>query len=178
MKKLNLAVILLFFVFASCTGDCPDCKSAAAANESTAITGITDLADLAWNQRDIPTFLTSLSDDFVRTENGKVVVNNKGEMEAAMNVFFTAFPDMKLTITNTHVGSSTIVNEWSVTGTQTGPFGDIPATGKQATFVGASTITFSDAQQITREDVYFDVLSLMTQLGYTLAPTAEEATAM
>lgn len=175
---MKYTLLLMIFVFASCSESCPDCKAEADAKEAEALTNVRALANQGWNDRDITGFLANLSDDFVRTENGKTVVNNKGEMEPVMNMFFTAFPDMKLTISNTTIGSSTTVNEWSATGTHNGTFGDIPATGKTVTFAGSSTITYNDEGLISREDVYFDMLSLMTQLGYSLAAQAEETSAM
>ena len=83
---MKFSLLLLIFALASCSESCPDCKVEADAKEAEALTNVRALANQGWNDRDIAGFLANLSDDFVRTENGKTVVNNKGEMEGAMNV--------------------------------------------------------------------------------------------
>lgn len=173
MKKLILPVVILMMMMASCTEECPDCKTEAAQFQSERIESASEMAQAAWTQKDKAALMEAITDDFVRTENGEVVATNKAEMDAAMDVFFTAFPDMVLTIPKMHAGGSTLVSEWTAKGTHTGPFGDIPATGNEVTFSGASIITYDDAGLITREEVYYDVLDLMTQLGFSLTPPSE-----
>ena len=82
--------------------------------------------------------------------------------------FFQAFPDMHGQDDFEAESGDTAINEWSASGTNTGPLegpeGTIPATGKGVTLRGCDAITVRDGL-IQSQRVYFDQLSFMTQLG-------------
>jgi steroid delta-isomerase-like uncharacterized protein len=82
--------------------------------------------------------------------------------------FFQAFPDMQGQDDFEAESGDTAINEWSASGTNTGPLegpdGTIPATGKPVTLRGCDAITVRDGL-IQSQRVYFDQLSFMTQLG-------------
>ncbi len=81
--------------------------------------------------------------------------------------------DFHMTIDDMIVKGNRTVIVWTLTGTNTGPlhtpFGDIPATGNKIQFSGAA-IDLIDEGKIVEEWVYFNVLELMLQLGFTLTP--------
>ncbi len=84
-----------------------------------------------------------------------------------------AIPDLHATIDETIVKGDKIVWMWTFTGTNTGlfhtPLGDIPATGKKVQFSGVA-IDRVDEGKIVEEWVYFNVLHVLQQLGFTLTP--------
>ena len=90
--------------------------------------------------------------------------------------FFTAFPDLSGRDEFTADNEDTAINEWSISGTNTGPLespeGTIPATGKRMTLGGCDALTVREGR-IRSHRAYYDQLTFMTQLG--LVP--EEATA-
>jgi len=59
---------------------------------------------------------------------------------------------------------------WVFTGTNTGVFGEIPATGKKVIVKGFTIVHFNNEGQIFHENVYYNELDLLQQLGYTLLP--------
>jgi steroid delta-isomerase-like uncharacterized protein len=84
-----------------------------------------------------------------------------------------ALPDLYATIDETIVKGDKIIWVWTFTATNTGPFhtplGDIPATGKKVQFSGVA-IDRVDEGKIVEEWVYFNVLQMLQQLGFTLTP--------
>lgn len=67
-----------------------------------------------------------------------------------------------------------VVCMWTYRGTNTGPLGDAPATGREAEVVGVHLCTFRDGR-IAESWVMWDRLGLLEQLGLAPAPAAQEA---
>ena len=84
-----------------------------------------------------------------------------------------AIPDFHMTIDDMIVKGDRTVVVWTLSGTNTGPLhtpsGDMPATGNKVQFSGVAIDRF-DEGKIVEEWVYFNVLELMQQLGFTLVP--------
>ena len=78
------------------------------------------------------------------------------------------FPDVKGTVTKAIQSGDTVVLEITWAGTHTGtlvtPMGDIPATGKK-TVTAAVEIVQTSGGKITEMKHYFDLLTLLHQLG-------------
>jgi len=77
-------------------------------------------------------------------------------------------PDIELDVTSVAVAGNRAVAEWVMTGTQTGPIGPIPASGKEFSVRGASVIELRDGK-ILRNSDYYDLASLVTQFGVRYA---------
>jgi steroid delta-isomerase-like uncharacterized protein len=79
-----------------------------------------------------------------------------------------AMPDTKGTVTSAFATANTVVLEITWRGTHTGPLqglgGTVPATGKQQTTRAAWVLNF-DGGKIKESRHYFDMLSLMQQIG-------------
>ena len=84
-----------------------------------------------------------------------------------------AFPDLHATLDETIVKDDKIIWVWTFTGTNTGmfhtPLGDIPATGKKVQFSGVAIDRLTEGK-IVEEWVYFNVLNVLMQLGFTVIP--------
>lgn len=85
----------------------------------------------------------------------------------------TMFPDFAMTFDETIIAGNIFVARWSVNATNTGPIaspqGEIPPTGKKVHFSGIS-ISKEENGKIVEEWVIYNVLDMMTQLGFTLVP--------
>ena len=75
---------------------------------------------------------------------------------------------------NTQIKDRHLFAHWTFTGTNTGIFGEFPATGKKAKVSGMSLLSFDEEGKLYREEVYYNELDLLQQLGYTLVPPALE----
>jgi len=84
-----------------------------------------------------------------------------------------AFPDLHATIDEIIVKGDKIIWVWTFSGANTGsfhtPLGDIHATGKKVQFSGVA-IDRVDEGKIVEEWVYFNVLQVLQQLGFTITP--------
>jgi steroid delta-isomerase-like uncharacterized protein len=89
----------------------------------------------------------------------------------------TAFPDMNMTFDEIIVNGNKIAATFTLTGTNTGPLimpaGELPPTGKQVRLSGIG-IDYIENGKIVRELVAYNVLEMMMQLGFTLAPPQAE----
>ena len=132
------------------------------------------LIDSCWNDQNADAFEGISTEDFTRNLNGISVAKNQNEMEAHMKVYFTAFPDLQVSLEETEVKGNKVFLLWQSTGTNTGIFGEVAATGKKVKINGLSHLYFDDSGRLYREDVYYNELDLLQQLGYTLTPPVLE----
>jgi steroid delta-isomerase-like uncharacterized protein len=58
------------------------------------------------------------------------------EVGKMMDDFLTSFPDLEYTIDDLIVENDKVVERYTASGTQTGPLGDLPASGRSATWTG------------------------------------------
>ena len=82
----------------------------------------------------------------------------------------TAFPDQRNELVKMHHADDSIVVEFDVMGTHQGPLRGIEATGKEFTCRSLAIFEFDDADGIVCERVYFDVATIMGQLGLFDSP--------
>ncbi|MDL5511652.1 ester cyclase [Arenibacter sp. M-2] len=109
-----------------------------------------------------------VTDDYVRNMNGIPVVTNKTELKARLNLFGTGFPDYDITMGNCLVCDNQGYVDWMFTGTNTGQFAEVMATGKKVKINGFSHLYFNEEGQIYREDIFYNELEFLQQLGYSL----------
>ncbi len=87
-------------------------------------------------------------------------------------------PDAAGTITNALVSGNTVTLQvtWEAThtGPLTGPMGTIPASGKRQVTPAAWIFTF-EGEKIKESNHYFDMLSLLAQIGAIPGQSAESA---
>lgn len=84
--------------------------------------------------------------------------------EALVSSFLTGIPDLTITIDTVASNGNAVAMHWTGTGTQTGEFLGIPATGKKVTAQAISFLTFKDSLISTNWSV-FDALGILIQLG-------------
>ena len=122
----------------------------------------------AFNTNDWEAFTALAADGVVYDE-----VATSGEIEGAdaivesMKGWKTAMPDVKGTVNNAQLTDHGVLLEVTWVGTHTGPLGGpegIPATGNSQTTRSAWIMEF-DEGKLSRSRHYFDMLSLMQQLG-------------
>jgi steroid delta-isomerase-like uncharacterized protein len=136
-------------------------------DEKTMKKAIDDIV-VAWNTNDQKAMASLMVNDFVRTENGNVIVKNSSEYATnLMDVFFGAFPDFKVILNNYKIVGNEIHINWTCKGTNTKPFQGNPATNKAIVTHGHSIWTMDRDGKLSREDAFYDNLTLFDQLGYS-----------
>ena len=165
-KILMSAMFILFII--SCKKQQQDRYSHAQIHEKEIIdiTGV--FLDAFHIEQDSSQINTILTDDYVRHINSIKVASNPEELKASIKVFFTGFPDVELINSTKTVKDNQVFVHWLFTGTNTGEFGETPATGKKVKISGLSHLYFNKDGKIYREDLFYNELDLLQQLGYTL----------
>ncbi|GBD88361.1 SnoaL-like polyketide cyclase [bacterium BMS3Abin03] len=79
------------------------------------------------------------------------------------------FSDFKVTIEDVNVKKDRIWCRYTMSGVNTGPIGDVPATGKKFQVTGMAITRIADGK-IIEDETYWNVLGFFQQLGYTLTP--------
>ena len=83
------------------------------------------------------------------------------------------FSDFNGVVEEVNVKGDRIWCRYSMSGTNTGPLGDIPATGKKFQVTGMAITRIADGK-IIEDETYWNVLSLYQQLGFSLSPPIVE----
>lgn len=129
----------------------------------------------AWNTGNVDLLDEILDKNVVRIAPEAISpnVSNLGEFKTLITDFRKAFPDTKVTLKETFFAEGHSTATWNFKGTNSGP-GRLPTTGKPADINGVSVAKFENGK-ITREEVYFDALQMLSQLGHLTAPKAASA---
>jgi steroid delta-isomerase-like uncharacterized protein len=79
-----------------------------------------------------------------------------------------AFPDAKYVVESFVEDGDTFADEWTFTGTNTGPFrlpdGEVPATGRPVELKGMELVEVRDGR-IVVDNLYYDFMAAVAQLG-------------
>jgi steroid delta-isomerase-like uncharacterized protein len=94
-----------------------------------------------------------------------VVARGKEELRSFVNRAFAAVPDFKYGLTSRFAASQWAVIEWVMSGTHTGDFPGIPATGRRFSSVRGASILELEGGKIRRESDYWDAATFMKQVG-------------
>ena len=83
--------------------------------------------------------------------------------------FLIGFPDLNVTVEELIIKDDMIIDRWIVTGTNTGPQGEYPPTGKKIRYEGMSINHVVDGEFVETRS-YYDQTTIYMQLGFTIAP--------
>ena len=83
---------------------------------------------------------------------------------ARKGVGMAAIPDLKIQVTNRVAHSTQVMVEWTATGTHTGDFPNLPASGRPFSIRGVTVVVRHEGK-IVREAIYYDMEEVRRQLG-------------
>jgi steroid delta-isomerase-like uncharacterized protein len=86
------------------------------------------------------------------------------DLTAQLNEMITALPDFHVTTDLMIADGDTVVAYLTMTGTNTGPFGNMPASNKPVKINGVDIVRIKDGKAAERWGV-FDNLTMMSQMG-------------
>jgi len=143
------------------------------ANDDQNIEIVRTMTDLI-NQRDLDALGTVVADDLVRHSDATpgVVVTNLDEFKAFLETDFAGIPDSVQEIDMIFATDDMVAVRARYSGTQTGPMGPFPPTGKRVELVFIGLLRIEN-RKITEVWVEWDNLSILTQLGHLPPPTPE-----
>ncbi len=126
---------------------------------------INDLALEFWRTGDVGLARQAYTADVQRRDvSGGAPANGPEEVAAYVSQVREGFPDFALQITRSFMAGEEFVQCWTTTGTQRGSFLGIPASGRFVELHGVTVGRLRDGR-IADEEVWFDQVSLLRQLG-------------
>lgn len=159
----SIRIAFLLFLLASCT-QTDNRAEKERQNLKTAITFV----DTVWNNKDLKNIDQYFSIEFTRDVNNIEEASNLVELTAIFNIYYTAFPDLRFTIEQITQIDNQLFMTWNMIGTNTGIFGDFPATGKKVEINGISRLDFDEEGKIVHQSIFYTELALLQQLGFVL----------
>jgi steroid delta-isomerase-like uncharacterized protein len=127
-----------------------------------------------WSTQDVERVISLCTEQCVYEDVPLGVVNHgKEELRVFGQQVFNAFPDFKIELT-THVAAGNwAMLEWTMSGTHQGDLPGMPATAKSFSVRGATALQIDDGL-ISRNSDYWDMATLLTQLGLNPSPPEEQ----
>ncbi len=119
----------------------------------------------AWLAHDVEAVVSFFTDDCVYEDVALGVLNRgKSEVRAFVQATLAAIPDFKIEPKSVFATVDRLGSELIMTGTQTGDFPGIPATGKSFSVPVASIMEFQNGK-IHRNTDYWNLASFLQQVG-------------
>ncbi len=123
------------------------------------------------NDRDLDTAFEFYSPDYTYHGPGGQELRGRDGIRGLWATFLTAFPDLHSTVDDVIVEGDKLVLRWTIQGTHTGEFLQIPASNSQMSLSVTEIFRIADGQLVEAWDQY-DRLGLMEQIGGIPASTA------
>jgi len=118
-----------------------------------------------WNKGNLDVVTEIFAEDYVRHDlrPGNPLPGPEGQKRIAAD-FRAAFPDLHTTIDLVVAEANMVVVRWTTEGTHTGHWGNVPPTGKRASFSGVNIFRIESGKVVELWN-HRDDLGLMQQLG-------------
>jgi len=122
--------------------------------------------DEVWSRGNVGFADEVFADDYVRHDlrPTKATPGAAGQARIAEQ-FRRAFPDLEWRVDLVIGDRDLVAARWTASGTQSGSWGDLPATGKRAIFSGVNIFRFDEGGKVVEIWNHRDDLGLMEQLG-------------
>jgi steroid delta-isomerase-like uncharacterized protein len=119
---------------------------------------IRDLAaqwfERVWNQKDASAISDLFAPDAVGHTEGGSVKGPAEFVELMHRPMLAAFPDIRLIIEGILVEGNQAVARWQASATHSGPFANIPPSGRPVTFSGMTWLRFENGKIVEGSDRY------------------------
>jgi predicted ester cyclase len=123
----------------------------------------------AFNRRDFS--VAGASDDIVMVDTARnLTLKGKGQAKEWLSEWVKTFSNGRITEPQYIDAGDTVVSQFVGTGTQDGPLGPFPPTGKDVRIAFCEIARFNAEGKIVSITNYYDQLSLLAQLGHLPAP--------
>ena len=121
----------------------------------------------SWNRRDFEGAMRHVADNVTFTDNPRnLKATGKQEYRNLLEGWANAFTDGKITSPQYIDGGDTVVVEFSGVGTNDGPIGELPATGRRVAIPFCEILRFDANNRIIAGSAYYDMYTMLQQLGH------------
>lgn len=126
----------------------------------------------AINNHDVKELASRVDDNVIDHQLPPEMPNGRDGVAAFFTMMFDSAPDMKFQILDTIVSDNKVAIRSRATGTQSGPFMQMPATGKPFDVEGIDIVDVNDDLKVTEHWGIFDFAKMMRQVGLVPPPPA------
>lgn len=131
----------------------------------------------SYNRGDLDDWLRPYADRAVIKDHPRSLsLSRPEELRAWKSEFKKASPDDCVTDPRITDGEDMVLARFVARGTNDGPLGPFPATGRKYSVPVCEIFRFDSQGRIVEQDVYYDRLSLLLQLGHAEMPGELTAT--
>jgi steroid delta-isomerase-like uncharacterized protein len=124
-------------------------------------------AHQAFNRRDFDAVLTLLAEDVVYHDHARgITFTGRERFREFLQEWVAAFPDCTVSEAKYLDAGDTIVAEFVGRGVNDGPLDSFAQTGRQLNLPFCEVFRFNAAGRIIQGGVYYDQLTMLTQLGH------------
>jgi steroid delta-isomerase-like uncharacterized protein len=125
----------------------------------------------AFNRRDLDAQVSGYADTFTMTDHAQgTTLRSKEEVKSWMQAWIAASSDAKVSLVEAIDAGDVVVSVLELGGTNDGPLGPMPASGRRFSTRGVQILHFDKEGRIVAHDNFFDQLSMMVQLGFAEPP--------
>ena len=129
----------------------------------------------SWNRRDFQGIVRNASEGLVYTDHAQTLtLNNRDKFREWTEGWAKAFSDGRITNPEYIDAGDVVVAQFTVEGTNDGPFGSLKPTGNKMSLAFCEVCHFDKQGRIVSGGCYYDQYTLLTQLGH-IEPLAEAA---
>ncbi|HET6320186.1 MAG TPA: ester cyclase [Chloroflexota bacterium] len=118
----------------------------------------------AFNERDWATEAAYRAPDYVAYLAGAPGPLDGAGWDGFMSAFSAGLPDAQISVEAMVAERDLVASRWTITGTHSGTFQGVPATGRQVTMAGIEISRVVDGK-IVEHWAQFDVLGVLQQIG-------------
>jgi steroid delta-isomerase-like uncharacterized protein len=136
------------------------------------IRGLVDRYVEAWNAHDPDAVAAFYASDAISRDVGEARPD-RTSIRRGVSDYLAAFPNFHLGVSRVGVDGDVVYVEWHATGTHSGQFMNVPATGRVVQVDGCIVVRIGSEGLIVSEILYWDVASLLEQLGILPEAAAE-----
>lgn len=127
----------------------------------------------AWLRRDFEATVKDLVPSFTYTDHPRALtVKTRDEFKDWVADWARAFSDGRITEERYIDGGDTTVALFIGVGTNDGPMGPVPATGRRMHLPFCEVLRYAEDGRAVSGEIYYDQLTLMVQLGLAQPPVA------
>jgi steroid delta-isomerase-like uncharacterized protein len=121
----------------------------------------------SWNRRDFEGLVRDIADNLTYTDQAThLTVNGKQKFKEWTQMWAKAFPDGRIMNARYIDAGDTVVAEFTVEGTNEGPFAGMPPTGRKVNFNFCEVSHLDKNGRSTSGSCYYDMYTILTQLGH------------
>jgi steroid delta-isomerase-like uncharacterized protein len=121
--------------------------------------------DAAWQRGDVEALTNTHAEHGIAHSPMQGRLEGRARIRAVYADWFSAFPGLTFITDSMLIDGNRVAQFFSISGTHSGTFGGVPATGRKFHITGAWLFTLADDGQIVEDRRVYDVTNMLVQIG-------------